>query len=171
MEGLSHVTAATKTASTGGPFGSTSSARELSDQFLSLLVAQLRNQDPLEPVKNEQFVSELAQLQALDSQLKIVESNKSLLLQTSLATGAGLIGKQITGVFSDGEVRQEVTGLVESVKVENGTAVYRVRDANGNVRDVLPSDLLNITPVAAPVTSSFKAQIEPRKPITFLSRR
>ena len=75
------------------------SSKELSDQFLQLLVAQLKHQDPLEPMKNEEFVSELAQLQALNSTVKISELNQSLLFQSSLSTGRRSLAARSRGLF------------------------------------------------------------------------
>ncbi len=40
-------------------------------EFLKLLVAQLQNQDPLEPVKNEEFVAQLATFSSLEQLISI----------------------------------------------------------------------------------------------------
>ncbi len=126
------------------------SSKELSDQFLQLLVAQLKHQDPLEPMKNEEFVSELAQLQALNSTVKISELNQSLLFQSSLSTGAALIGGQVTGLVSGDEgVSREVSGSVQSVKVEGGKVIYAVKTADGSVVNLSPENVLSISPALA----------------------
>ncbi len=64
------------TSSTTGSTGSSSlvnSASVATDQnmFLQLLVAQLQNQDPLNPVDGSQFVTQLAQLQQLESSVNM----------------------------------------------------------------------------------------------------
>jgi flagellar basal-body rod modification protein FlgD len=51
--------------------GSTSTAgsQEVSsDQFLTLLIAQLQNQDPMNPIENQDFVAELATFSSLEQQ-------------------------------------------------------------------------------------------------------
>ncbi len=123
------------------------SAKQLSDDFLQLLVAQLKNQDPLEPVKNEQFVTELAQLQSLDTQLAIEESNRGLLLQSSLATGASLIGGKITGLVQNGGSTEEISGILQSVKVADGSALYQVLSEDGVVHQMSPFNLLEISSI------------------------
>ncbi len=55
-------------------------------EFLRLLVAQLSNQNPLEPVENTEFVAQVAQFSSLDELVKIRE-----LTETSLAIMAELI--------------------------------------------------------------------------------
>ena len=54
-------------------------------EFLRLLVAQLSNQDPLEPVENTEFVSQVAQFSSLDELIKIRELNEtSMAVMTQL---------------------------------------------------------------------------------------
>jgi flagellar basal-body rod modification protein FlgD len=121
------------------------SAKELENQFLSLLVAQLKNQDPTNPMENQDFVSELAQLQALDQQQKLTVTNQSLLLQSSLATGASIIGTSVTGNVTDTEGSLvEITGVVQSLKIENGNVIYQVQTESGLV-SMSPSGLKTVS--------------------------
>ncbi len=43
------------------------------DEFLQLLVAQLKNQDPIEPIKNEAFLAQLATFSSLEQLVSIKE--------------------------------------------------------------------------------------------------
>lgn len=70
-------------AESGGGFGNQQLGRF---EFLRLLVAQLSNQNPLEPVENTEFVAQVAQFSSLDELVKIRE-----LTETSLAIMADLI--------------------------------------------------------------------------------
>lgn len=69
------------------------------DAFLKLLVAQLQNQDPLEPKENSAFVAELAQFSSLEQTMGINERLDLLSVQQrGLANteAVGLVGKQVT---------------------------------------------------------------------------
>jgi flagellar basal-body rod modification protein FlgD len=55
-----------------------SSAQTSKDQFLQLLVAQLKNQNPLEPVKNENFLAQLATFSSLEQLVSIKEGINKL---------------------------------------------------------------------------------------------
>ena len=133
---------------TASPKSSGVNAGELQNQFLSLLVAQLKNQDPTNPMDNQQFVSELAQLQTLDQQQKLTSSNASLLLQSSLATGASMIGKVVTGNITDSEgAFVEVTGIVQSLQVQNGAVIYSLQTKDGVVA-MEPSGLKTVSMLA-----------------------
>lgn len=54
-------TSSTTTTSSSGNVGTGSSANELLDSFMTLLVAQMQNQDPTDPMDNNQLTAQLAQ--------------------------------------------------------------------------------------------------------------
>ncbi|MCF6305806.1 MAG: flagellin biosynthesis protein FlgD [Rhodobacteraceae bacterium] len=93
------------------------------ETFLTLLTAQLRNQDPLKPVESTAFVAQLASFSAVEQQVKSNENLESIL--EALANGAtgGLaqwIGK---------EVRNAGTAPYENVPLDVQTFVHRDADA------------------------------------------
>ena len=53
-------------------------ANDMKTQFLTLLVAQLKNQDPMNPVENQDFVAQLAQFSSLEQLITINESVEKL---------------------------------------------------------------------------------------------
>jgi flagellar basal-body rod modification protein FlgD len=61
LSGLMRQASAAGTATSSSPTGA-SSSQSLSDTFLKLLVAQMNNQDPLNPVDNSQVTSQMAQI-------------------------------------------------------------------------------------------------------------
>ncbi len=86
------------------------------DQFLQLLVAQLQNQDPLNPVSDTDFIAQLSQLSQLES-LQSLDANFGQVLRLQqLTSGTSLVGKTVTYTV-DGAER---TGAVSAVAVNNG---------------------------------------------------
>lgn len=60
---ISPISSTTPSASsTSGSQGVTTSAAEQQDRFMKLLVAQMKNQDPLNPMDNAQMTSQIAQI-------------------------------------------------------------------------------------------------------------
>ncbi len=96
--------------------GAIGDSKLTSDHFLQLMVTQLQNQDPLEPMSNEAFLTQLAQFQSLQEQIETSANTKNLLLAQSLGAASALVGKHITAV-QDGF---PMSGLVEKVVITDG---------------------------------------------------
>lgn len=92
------------------------------DAFLKLLVTQLTHQDPLSPLKNEEFISQMAQLQTLEENRKLGESTNKILLAQELAAGSSLLGHEVEG-FTDSEL---VSGIVDKVEIIDGRVLLSV---------------------------------------------
>jgi flagellar basal-body rod modification protein FlgD len=85
-------------ATTASSVTSTSSAEDTQNQFLTLLVAQLKNQDPLNPVDNAEMTSELAQMSTVSGIEKLNTTLNSLvdsLGDTQAMQASEMIGKTV----------------------------------------------------------------------------
>lgn len=83
--------------------------------FIKMMVTQLQNQDPFEPAKNEQLLSQMSQIAQLESSTTTTDTLKSLTTQSQVGSAAGLIGKVVEGLNDQGE---QIGGLVTSIRVE-----------------------------------------------------
>ena len=98
------------------------------DRFLTMLVTQLQNQDPLNPMDNAQITSQMAQINAVTGLDKVNQSVQSLngqLLQMQALQGAALVGHDVAlegnvVALSNGVGRGavELAGTASAVKVE-----------------------------------------------------
>jgi flagellar basal-body rod modification protein FlgD len=109
------------------------------DRFLKLLVAQMQNQDPLNPMDNAQVTSQMAQIQSVSGIEKLngtVESLGTQFAQMNALQGASLVGRDVivpgnrlapndAGLVQGGF---ELAGPADSVKVEVLNAAGRVID-------------------------------------------
>ncbi|HKE02029.1 MAG TPA: flagellar hook capping FlgD N-terminal domain-containing protein [Planctomycetota bacterium] len=103
------------------------------DDFLNLLVTQLKNQDPLQPTTNDQFLAQLAQFRALEEQQQTTEAVTTLVQLTAatsavshLTEASALIGKSIE--YIDPKTGEDGKGVVTSVGIEDGAVVVKVGD-------------------------------------------
>lgn len=104
-------------------------------EFLMLLVAQLRNQDPLNPMQDREFIAQLAQLNALEQMQQLNETLSAMAELTTLGQVASLIGKQVSGLErGTGEL---VEGVVSKVTIIDGNVVLEVSGKQVEVRDVV----------------------------------
>jgi flagellar basal-body rod modification protein FlgD len=94
-----------------------------SQQFLQLLVAQLQNQDPLNPVSDKEFIAQLTALNTLESLNNLNVSFAQMLRLQQLTQGASLLGKTVEYVPPGGAL---TTGTVDAITVQNGQFVLTV---------------------------------------------
>jgi flagellar basal-body rod modification protein FlgD len=117
------------------------------DEFLKLLVAQLKHQDPTNPADGKEMAAQLAQfssveqLQNINKALELQQSASAAALQTAAgSTALGTIGKTVTAVGD--QFTMPATGhasVTVGVDGTGGRAVVRVLDASGRTvatRDV-----------------------------------
>ncbi|MEC9490003.1 MAG: flagellar hook capping FlgD N-terminal domain-containing protein [Halanaerobiales bacterium] len=98
------------------------------DTFFKLLITQLRNQDPLNPMEDSEFVSQMAEFSALEKNEKIYNLLEDKLNPNQLLSNANLIGREITADINGIEKR----GVVNSVKsIDN--KVYAVLDDESEI--------------------------------------
>ena len=81
--------------------------------FLQLLIAQLKNQDPTQPMDSAQFVSQLATFSQVEQSVSTNTKLDSLLTSQSLSLADSAIGRTVTS--ADGTQ----SGVVTSVKITN----------------------------------------------------
>ncbi len=123
---ISGVSGATDTAANKSTSSAaSSSASDLQNQFLMLLVTQLQNQDPLSPMDSTNFTAQLAQFSSLEQLTTINKGIETLAAsQNSLQNAylANLIGKQVGYEKVSGGAATTVYGTVTGVSYEsNGT--------------------------------------------------
>jgi flagellar basal-body rod modification protein FlgD len=102
------------------------------DQFLQILITQLKNQDPLSPMQDKDFIAQMAQFSSVEQLTEMNGNLKSMLamLSQSLGSASGIIGKTISWSVPGEGVNDLPTvgsGVVEAIAVKN-KAQYAVVD-------------------------------------------
>ena len=87
--------------------------------FIKMMVAELSNQDPMNPMSNTEMLQQISQMRSVTSNDRLTAGIESLTAGQALSTASSLIGKTVTGVNT---LNQSVTGKVEKVTIENGEA-------------------------------------------------
>ena len=89
------------------------------DDFMKILVTELSNQDPLEPMENSQFLDQLIGLQTLDQSAAMTDGLRSFQNFMEMSYGSSLVGKSVKALGNDGT---PIEGVVSKVVLENGSA-------------------------------------------------
>lgn len=139
------------------------------DLFLKLLVAQMSNQDPLNPQDPTQYVTQLAQFSMLEQMQSFNEGMEYLvgltngvLLNSAMSTASALIGKKVEAYAPEDEATEEtnnvakddnktddkktITGVVEGIKIKDGIVYMEVRlDETGELKSIPYGSLIKAT--------------------------
>jgi flagellar basal-body rod modification protein FlgD len=120
------VTPASNTSSSSS--ASTTDAAAMQDRFMKLLVAQLKNQDPMNPMDNAQMTSQMAQINTVSGLQQVNDTLKNMATQFSsmqMMQGSSLVGHEIltqsnTLTSSSGVAGGaiDLSGKADSVKIE-----------------------------------------------------
>lgn len=89
------------------------------DQFLGLLITELQNQDPMNPMDNAQMLEQISQIRQIGSTTKLTDTLTSLAVGQELSMASGLIGKQVKALDNNSK---DVTGVVDRVAVKTDSA-------------------------------------------------
>lgn len=113
------------------------------DQFLQLMITELTNQDPLNPMDNTQLVEQIGQIRQITATNQLSETLAVLQAGQNLTTASSLIGKEVTALTDQNE---NVAGVVDKVTVEidpknDDKRTYRVHIGQHNI------DLKNVREV------------------------
>jgi flagellar basal-body rod modification protein FlgD len=127
---ITATTSSTATAATTAPNATTaaSDANASQDRFLKLLVAQLNNQDPMNPMDNAQMTSQMAQINTVTGIQQVNETLKNMaeqftamqVLQGSSMVGHNVLvgGNALTRIDGVASGAVELAGNAEAVKLE-----------------------------------------------------
>ena len=120
------------------------------DNFMQMLLTQLRYQDPMNPMKDSDFMSQISQLQMAD---KMSQLNKSMLESVraeTLSQAANFIGRRVHAM-QNGE---PVEGVVSSVQQRNGAVTLNVAGRTVTLPEIERIDIEGAKDSAAPTASA-----------------
>ncbi len=95
------------------------------ETFMRLMLEQLKNQDPMNPVDSQGFTQQLAALNTVEQLMTMNATMSNLLQQGQLSDAASLIGTYVEGM--DGN-QTAVTGVVDHVELVEGEPVLIIGD-------------------------------------------
>ncbi|MDW8242223.1 MAG: flagellar hook capping FlgD N-terminal domain-containing protein [Thermogemmata sp.] len=105
------------------------------DQFLKLLIAQLQNQNPLEPLSDQEFISQLTAINTLQGVQNLNVNFGEMLRLQQLMGGTSLIGRTVTYERISGG--PPASGTVNSLSVQDGQVWLHVGSDRIRLNQVL----------------------------------
>ena len=87
------------------------------DQFLQLLITEMQNQDPMDPMENSEMLQQIGQIREIGATDQLTNTLAGFAQNQELITASGLIGQQVDALADDST---EVSGVVDKVTIETG---------------------------------------------------
>lgn len=110
VNSTSTTTSTSKSSSSSAAAGTSASTLDY-DAFLKLLIAQMKNQDPTNPMDSSEYIAQLATFSQVEQTMKTNTKLDSLLTSSAISQAEGLVGRTVSS--DDGKV----SGQVKSIKI------------------------------------------------------
>ncbi len=107
------------------------------EDFMTLLLAQLKNQDPMKPMDSESMMGQLAQLNSLNALQTIQKSLETMNKSYTMTYAASLIGKTITSIPDKNDPTRVIQGVVRSMTTLDGVTTVQVEDEEINLDSIV----------------------------------
>jgi len=131
---------------TSGTSGTTNNNKNNTDplagldmkEFLDLLIAELQNQDPLNPLDNKEMIAQISEIRQVGATDKLTKTLDSVLLGQGLSNASSLLGKTIKGLTDDAK---QVSGTVDRVTVTDGVPKLHIGEDTvdlSNISEIVP---------------------------------
>lgn len=113
MTQISNINAANNT-----PSGAGSALNDVNlDDFLNLMIAELQNQDPLNPLENDELIAQISQIREVGATENLTQTLNAVLLGQNISSATNLIGADVVALNDAG---QRVSGNVRVVTIVDG---------------------------------------------------
>jgi flagellar hook assembly protein FlgD len=92
------------------------------------MIAELQNQDPLNPMENDQMLAQIGQMREIAASDQLTNTLDGVLLGQNIASATNLIGAEVDAISDD---NQRVTGEVKSVSIADGVPKLHLEEGAG----------------------------------------
>jgi flagellar basal-body rod modification protein FlgD len=103
------------------------------DDFTKMLVAELQNQDPSQPMSNTDLMNQVSQIRSIDANTQLTTTLQSVALGQSISSAGNLIGRNVSGLDGKGN---KVSGTVSSASISGNDAILNIGNSTINLNNV-----------------------------------
>jgi flagellar basal-body rod modification protein FlgD len=92
-------------------------------QFLQMMLAEMQNQDPLNPMSNTDLMNQIGDMQQISASNQLTNTLQAMQVGQALSNATALIGATVTGTDSTGAA---ASGVVSQVSISSGTPSLQI---------------------------------------------
>jgi flagellar basal-body rod modification protein FlgD len=141
MSFTSPITSATGASAATGATSAPKAQSLNSNQFLQLMMTELKNQNPMDPSSSDptQFMTQLAQFTSLEQQTNTAQSTAQMAAEQNTNSAVALIGHNVS--YTDPVTGATGTGTVQSVQITSSGAALTI----GGTAGIAPSSVTEVS--------------------------
>ncbi|MGL4676448.1 MAG: flagellar hook capping FlgD N-terminal domain-containing protein [Brevinema sp.] len=102
--------------------------------FLTLLVTQLKTQDPTKPMDDKAFIGQMAQFTSLKQMSSVAENISKFTKEFDFTKSISLVGKDVMWADEVGNLQE---GKVDSVLINSGYSYLKINDRKVALKDIV----------------------------------
>jgi flagellar basal-body rod modification protein FlgD len=106
--------------------------------FLKLMITELQQQDPLNPLDNKDMLNQIAQIRAVGASDQLTKTLNSVLLGQNITSATNLMGADVSALTDNG---QAITGIVNRVAIDKGVPKLHVENSPGLARSTADGEI------------------------------
>lgn len=125
----------TLAAGSTAPAANLSDSAEMENQFITLMVAQIKYQDPTNPIDSTEYLNQfsaMSQVKSMENMARLSQNNLVLLDNLQNLTAAGLVGQEVAVAVDSVRVGSAPLRLQAQLQHASGDTVLRLTDAGGS---------------------------------------
>ncbi len=103
------------------------------NQFMQMMIAELQNQDPMNPESNTEIMQELGEMQQISSSNTLNTTLSSVALGQAISNATSLIGKTVSGLDTSGN---PANGVVSQVSILNNSPTLTIGNQTVDLSNV-----------------------------------
>lgn len=123
------------------------------DDFMKLLTTQLTSQDPMNPMKDTEFISQMANFTSLEQMRTLSQSFETFTSDQKLSAAPAFLGRNVTVKDAAGDI----TGIVEAITLKDGKPAITINGKSYDtnlIKGIAMPPPTSIPPISTPETSS-----------------
>lgn len=110
------------------------------DDFLKLLLTELRYQDALDPMKDKEFIAQMAQFSSLEQITNLTDAFEKFAAQTAKSDALSILGRRVTAV--DTASGETFEGIAEAVAFSEGDPTITLDLGEGKIKTMPFSSII-----------------------------
>lgn len=113
------------------------------DEFLKLLLTELRYQDAMDPVKDKEFIAQMAQFSSLEQTTNMVEAFEKSARRSSHNEALAMLGGRVTA--TDPDTGESLAGVATSIRFTDDEPEITVLKADGSIAVVKLGEISQVS--------------------------